>query len=205
MEQALTSLGHTDINGFRDWYFGRVGMAGLDSCVYCVEHFGLALEPRVIYDLTEKIRREVISLQPAPIITTTITFMQQVFDKNIKIGVASSDFPDNIRKHLEQANALRYVKAMTSGEKHSGEVTKDKPDPEVYLVTAKKLGVEPRNCIGVEDTSPGIAAVKSAGMFCIAYKNPLSGKQDYSAADLVADDLSLIRVSDLQNRFSVGL
>lgn len=198
MAQALELFGHTNVMGFDEWFFSRVGTPGLESCEMCVAHFRFGdVDAKALYDEGERIRREVISKEPAPLIIEGLEFLRQAHSIGLKIGVASSDFPDNIRKHMEQAGVLEYISAITSGEKHSGEVTRDKPHPDVYLVTARKLGVEPRACIGIEDTTPGIMAVKAAGMYCVGYRNPLSGKQDYSGADMTTDDLRTVNLATL--------
>src|SRR3989344_658619 len=203
MERALASFGYRGIDGFNDWFFSRVGVPGLESSQMCVSRFSLSVDPKALYDKTEEIRRGMLDTEPAPLISSSIAFLKAIHStfRNVKIGIASSDFPKNIRKHMEQAGVLEYVDAMTSGEKSSGEVTRDKPHPDVYLVTAKKLGVNPRFCIGVEDTALGIQAVKAAGMYCIAYMNPNSGRQDYSQADKVADDLSKITLREIVSAF----
>ena len=138
-----------------------------------------------------------IDSEPAPVIESSVKFLKSLPRDRVKIGIASSDFPVNIEKHMSQIGTLSYVDAITSGEKGSGEVERDKPFPDIYLVTARKLGVAPEDCMGIEDTAPGIKAVKSAGMYCIGFRNPNSGKQDYSEADLVVADLNSPEVLDL--------
>lgn len=64
------------------------------------------------------------------------------------------------------------------------DVTRGKPDPEPYLVTAQKLGVAPAHCIVFEDSHVGVVAAKRAGMYVIAIRNPLAkSPQDLSEAD----------------------
>jgi len=203
MKEALAELGYSDINGFRDWYLGRVGVSGIESCQMCVDNFNLVKIPdsNVLYERTENIRKGMLEGDPAPLIENSIQFLRLVHERGIKIGVASSDFPENIRKHMEQAGIFDYISAITSGEKNSGQVTHDKPDPEVYLVTAKNLGVDPKYCIGIEDTTPGVQSVKAAGMYCIGYKNENSGNQDLTraGADKVTDNLYKIGVRSLHS------
>jgi HAD superfamily hydrolase (TIGR01509 family) len=200
MRRALTGLGYNNIKGFEEWFFSRVGMSGLESSEYCVRYFKLdGIEPFALYDKTEEIRREMIENEPAPIIENSVAFLRKI-PKGIKIGVASSDFSDNIRIQMKQAGVLERIDAMTSGEISSGEVKRDKPHPDVYLVTARKLGVEPRNCIGIEDTALGIKAVKTAGMYCIGYKNPNSGKQNYSWADYATDNLQDVSIGEFSGK-----
>jgi beta-phosphoglucomutase-like phosphatase (HAD superfamily) len=195
MEQALASLGVTNLPNFDEWFFSRVGVPGLESCERCVARYGLALEPQKLHETTEKARREAFAAQDVPIIESTVEFMKRVYKYGLKIGIATSDAPQNMRKHMQQAGVLDYIAAMTSGAPEAGEVTRDKPHPDVYLVAAKKLGLEPRACAAIEDTAVGVKSAKAAGMYCIAFKNPLSGNQDYSLADMVTADL---RTIDLQ-------
>lgn len=54
----------------------------------------------------------------------------------------------------------------------SAEVERGKPDPGVYLEAARRLDVDPRACVGVEDSSNGIRAAHAAGMTVVAVPNP---------------------------------
>ncbi|MFN2441281.1 MAG: HAD family hydrolase, partial [Thermoanaerobaculia bacterium] len=70
------------------------------------------------------------------------------------------------------------------------EVVNAKPHPEPYLVTARKLGISPADCVVFEDSGIGVASAKSAGAYCVAVRNPNSKRhQDLDAADLVLDSL----------------
>jgi HAD superfamily hydrolase (TIGR01509 family) len=76
-------------------------------------------------------------------------------------------------------------------------VTKDdcqkrKPDPEPYILTAKKLNIAPKHCIVVEDSGVGVEAAKNAGMTCIAVPSEYTKNQDFSRADYVLDSLGKV-------------
>ncbi|HVG24025.1 MAG TPA: HAD family phosphatase [Thermoanaerobaculia bacterium] len=74
------------------------------------------------------------------------------------------------------------------------EVVQGKPDPEAYLLTARKLGVRPEECIVFEDSSVGVEAAKRAGMFCVAVRNPKAQEfQDLGAADIVVTTMRALR------------
>lgn len=66
-----------------------------------------------------------------------------------------------------------------------------KPNPDIYLYTAKKLGFYPSECIGIEDSPKGIEAVNRAGMKSIAITTTYS-KDILSHADLIVDSFSEI-------------
>jgi beta-phosphoglucomutase-like phosphatase (HAD superfamily) len=73
------------------------------------------------------------------------------------------------------------------------DVTRSKPDPEIYLLAAQRLKVPPAACVAIEDAPAGVEAAKRAGMRCIAVANSVAREQ-LQPADLIvaslADDLS---------------
>ena len=104
--------------------------------------------------------------------------------RGIPLAVTSSAVKADIEEILGRF-ALREVFTLIVD---GSEVTRGKPDPEAYLLTAKKLGVDPRACVVFEDSSVGVRAAKAAGMFCIAVRNPRAlTRQDLDAADVVLD------------------
>lgn len=75
------------------------------------------------------------------------------------------------------------------------EVRTGKPDPESYLLTARKLEMEPKDCTVFEDSHVGVLAAKAAGMYCIAIRNPRARtRQDLTAADLILDSFEQLDV-----------
>lgn len=66
-------------------------------------------------------------------------------------------------------------------------VPKKKPDPAIYLLAAKELGVDPRRCVVVEDSGIGLRAAKGAGCTCVVTKSSYTGGEDFGAADAVFD------------------
>ena len=73
------------------------------------------------------------------------------------------------------------------------EITHGKPDPEGYLLAAKKLGVAPADCIVVEDAPAGIAAARAAGIRVLALTTTHHASE-LSGADAIAPDLSVVHV-----------
>eukprot|EP00747_Dinoflagellata_sp_TGD_P191028 gnl/TRDRNA2_/TRDRNA2_53828_c0_seq1.p1 gnl/TRDRNA2_/TRDRNA2_53828_c0~~gnl/TRDRNA2_/TRDRNA2_53828_c0_seq1.p1 ORF type:complete len:236 (+),score=54.46 gnl/TRDRNA2_/TRDRNA2_53828_c0_seq1:67-774(+) len=104
----------------------------------------------------------------------------------LKIAVASSSAGEDLRMKLLNG-AIHHSTVMTGLEHFdlvlsNDDVTKHKPDPEIYLVAAAKLGVEPEACLVVEDTSTGVRAGKAAGMRVVAVPNEFTKSHDFSAA-----------------------
>ena len=83
--------------------------------------------------------------------------------KELKIPMALGSASKNARPILEKVNLLSYFDTLVDG----NQVTKAKPDPEVFLIAAAHLGVNPENCVVFEDALAGIEAANEAGMTSI--------------------------------------
>ncbi|MFA0759429.1 MAG: hypothetical protein PVTTEEND_001822 [Candidatus Fervidibacter sp.] len=115
-----------------------------------------------------------------------------------RLAIASSTPRQNIAFALEQIGMADAFDALVGAE----DVTKGKPDPEVFLTAAKRLGVPPERCIVFEDAIAGVIAAKRGGMKCVAVTttNPRDALVE-AGADLVVDslsELSLERLTALQ-------
>lgn len=101
------------------------------------------------------------------------SFIQLLLDKSIKIAVASSGSHEKIEFSLNKTNLLHYFDLRCS----SSDVKNGKPAPDLFLYTAKKLGLDPSNCIVVEDSITGVTAAVEAGMRVIAFPGSFSEDQ----------------------------
>ena len=109
---------------------------------------------------------------------------------NLPCAVASSATLATIGVVVDCLKIRQYFQILTSGE----EVEHGKPAPDVFLLAAERLGVEPRHCLVIEDTYNGIKAAKAANMYCIAIPCEQTLHQDHSAADLNLTSLDEINL-----------
>jgi HAD superfamily hydrolase (TIGR01509 family) len=105
---------------------------------------------------------------------------------DILMGVASSSSKSTIQLIIEKLGLSTYFKFLVSGT----EVENGKPHPDIFLKAAQLHNVSPENCIVIEDSKNGIMGAKRAGMTCVGFRNPGSGQQDLSEADIVIDSYS---------------
>lgn len=106
-------------------------------------------------------------------------------EHGLKTAVVSSSSPEHIAEVLDACGIGGHFDTVMSGEL----VERSKPDPEVYLRAIERLGVQPGECVAIEDSAAGIAAAKAAGAVVIAYEErrvPV----DQSAADYLAHDMA---------------
>jgi beta-phosphoglucomutase len=80
------------------------------------------------------------------------------------LAVGSSGPPENVAMALERLGRAQCFGARVTGR----EVSRGKPDPQVFLMAAQRLGIAPRNCAVIEDAPAGIAAALAGGMTAVA-------------------------------------
>ncbi|WP_432409701.1 HAD family hydrolase [Wukongibacter sp. M2B1] len=114
--------------------------------------------------------------------------INELYIKDIKLALASSAVRRSIETVINLFELGEYFSISISGE----DIEDGKPCPDIFLKAANELGVNPMECVVIEDSRNGVIAAKTAGMKCIGFKNRNSGNQDLSRADMVIDSLSQI-------------
>lgn len=79
------------------------------------------------------------------------------------------------------------------------EILRSKPDPDIFLEAASGLGLNPRECVVLEDSMHGVSAAKAAGMYVVGFASAGGGSQDLRIADTVIS--SLVEFPALLERF----
>ena len=160
------------------------------------EKFGKKLSSREMDSIAQ--RKEYIfrmiagrSVIPFP---GALHLLRSLNEAGWKMAVASSTTIENIELITQTLDIAGFFDAMVSDR----EVSRGKPDPEVFLVAAKKLKVEPGRCIVIENAVDGIKAAKKAKMKCIAVTttNPPARVAE---ADLIVDRLERVTVGTLES------
>ena len=99
-------------------------------------------------------------------------YLEYLRQKNIRIGLATSSDPYLLEPVLKHNRLQEYFDAVC----YTSEVGKNKRFPDVYIMTAEKLGVAPESCIVFEDIPEGIEGADKAGMYTIAVYDRASEK-----------------------------
>jgi len=111
--------------------------------------------------------------------------LRELREAGFKLAVGSSGPPENIELVLEKLGAGRLFDAIVTGM----DVTRGKPDPQVFLIAAERLGIPPARCAVVEDAPAGIAAAGAAGMTSIGLVSTGRTAESLAAADVVIGSL----------------
>ncbi len=95
-----------------------------------------------------------------PLKTGALALLKHYQAKQIICTVASSSATQHIQHRLSHVGILDYFSHITSGQ----EVERGKPNPDIYLLAIKKLGLDVEQCIAFEDSEPGARAAIAAGL-----------------------------------------
>ena len=142
-----------------------MGMSSKEWSSYMHDRLGVPITPAEIND--DVVRRVAAAYQDhLPILPHAIETVQELA-RRWRLGVASSSNRPIIELVLDRMGVRNCFDAVVSSE----EVERGKPAPDVYIAAARQLGVEPGDCVAVEDSTNGIKAAVAAGMRTIAVPN----------------------------------
>lgn len=122
-------------------------------------------------------------------------WLKHFAEMGIKQAVASSAPQANIDALLDELGIRGYFQAEAAGA-----TLKGKPDPAVFLLAAKLLGVEPAHCLVIEDAVAGVEAARRGGMKCVAVQTT-NRAEKLAGADVVLKDLSHLNEETLRKLF----
>ena len=123
-------------------------------------------------------------------------------DSGLKIAIASAADLMKVQGNLKEIGfSAEFFDAVVTG----CEVQNNKPNPEIFLKAAQFIGLEPSNCVVIEDAVNGVLAAKSAGAHCLGITSSFSAEElsqagaDWTAADLSEVPAELTKLFHLQN------
>ncbi len=141
----------------------------------------------------ESLYREIIR-RDVPAMPGAVSLVTSLHAAGFLLAVGSSGPPANVALVCEAMGLDAYLSASVTG----ADVTRGKPDPQVFLLAAERLGLPAAKCVVIEDAPAGIEAAHAAGMPCIS----LSSTHDNSglaAADRIVNALDELGPADIQS------
>lgn len=157
------------------------------------EWYGLQGDVDTYVDEVHEIKMEIQEAQGLKPMPGVVELIRKLHGAGVPLAVASSSPREVIEHHMKAFGIRDCFDTIVSGL----ECREGKPDPEIYLRAAENLGVEPSECVVIEDSSNGVRAGKAAGMYCHAYVPPQAYPQDVSVADHVLDSFCNLTIEDV--------
>lgn len=168
--------------------FAYVGIPTRQMWTEIISRFNLHLPLNELIRL-EKDRQlqHLRDIERLPEVPGVRKLLEELAQMGTAMAVASSSSLDIVGLILSKLAIRRFFAATVSGQ----DVAQGKPAPDIFLKAAAEIGTQPQKCIVIEDSPAGIAGAKSAGMVCVGFANPNSGKLNLAGADLILHDFSI--------------
>jgi beta-phosphoglucomutase family hydrolase len=146
--------------------------------------------------LKEVLYREIVRESGIEALPGVKTFLDRLRAAAVPVIIGSSTPRENIEFVIHLVGLDGYFGDIVA----AGDVTHGKPDPEVFLIAARKLGVPPRDCVVFEDAHVGLEAARAAGMKVVgvATTHPAGSLQD---ADRVVEQLDELTAEEIAGWF----
>lgn len=138
-----------------------------------------AVQHEIVREMIDHVRSQG---QPLPGAVEAVTLAH---DSGLRVGIASSSARGLIDAVVERLGVVPMVDATCTADDEA----RGKPDPAVYLTAASRLGVDPHDCLAVEDSPFGVVSAKRAGMLCVAVRTDAVEASAIADADVLIDSL----------------
>jgi beta-phosphoglucomutase len=162
------------------------GVSRMESLEVILEKTTRTFSQTEKHELAERKNRYYVellqNLAPADALTGARDLLEELKRRGLLLAVGSSS--RNTPLIMQKVDLCRYFDAVADG----NDITRSKPDPEVFLLAAVRLGLDPASCVVVEDAEAGVAAAKAAGMRCIG----VGDSTNVGAADTVVASVAEI-------------
>lgn len=134
---------------------------------------------------------EYLETEGIDVYQTSLSLIEELKNNHIKVAIISSS--KNCPYILKKIALYKLIDVEISG----SDITKGKPDPEIFLMAGDKLGLKEKECIVFEDASLGVEAAKRANMFTVGIDRH-NDAQRLKRADLIVKDLSELNYNSLK-------
>ena len=177
----------------RERWLSIIGTASgpFDPLIDLGQRTGIPLDADELHSLERAYYRE------ATIAQTLLPGVDRYLDDaralGLKTAIASSSSRVWVTEHLERFGIADRFDTVVCKD----DVTRTKPDPELYHAAVERLGARSEEAIAFEDSTNGIKAAKAAGLFCVAVPNAMTADLDLGEADLTISSLESVTLADV--------
>ena len=188
-----------NLNVSNSLYESFTGKSTSAICKELCEIFDLSISHEKLMFSKRKHFKTIFDNDPEfQMIDGALSLIKNYFYNNLTLILASSASMTNINRIFKKFDLDKFFKAKISG----ADLKESKPNPEIFIKAAKLSGFNKSECIVIEDSTNGIIASKSAGIYCIGFNSPNSKNQNYEKADLVISNFNNIRFDYLNKNFN---
>jgi HAD superfamily hydrolase (TIGR01509 family) len=166
----------------RELYESFTGQSTLNICKRLCDNFKLNESPETLVAIKRKHYKQFFDTNSSfGLIDGVLDLIKNYHENQLTLVLGSSAAMSSINMIFERFNLNQYFKAKLSG----ADLKASKPHPEIFEKAAKASGFNKNECMVIEDSTNGIEAAKSAGIYCVGFDSFHSKNQDYSKANKV--------------------
>jgi len=173
LKRAVAAVGYAVTDAF---CHSLIGIPGRECDVILREHLGSAFP----YDQYDRLRAAYINdaLDTAvPVKTGAVELLQVLSRSGMKLAVATSATRRSAERSLGRSGLVTYFPVVVTRD----DVARGKPHPDLFVLAAERLGVQPEDCLAVEDSLHGIRAAHAAGMMPVMVPDLLTPTEEIRA------------------------
>lgn len=174
-EHALSIIGHADLE-YDPWIA-----------------FGATADRLTLEESHRLFRNELLHAQP--ILPGVLSLLETATARGLRLGIASNSPHSWVDRHLRRIGLFEHFQTICCRD----DVTRGKPEPDVYRAALDALKVNPAEAVAFEDSLPGSEAAKRAGLFCVVAPNPSTRHYTFPHADLRVETLAEVTLDTLAN------
>ena len=172
---------------FNEQLKGVDRMGSLDLILARAPRTYTPAEKRALADAKNTHYQELIAtMTPDDLLPGALRALEDVRAAGLRIGLAS------VSRNAFTVLDRLGIRDRFDDVVDAATIVNGKPDPEIFLTAAAHLGVDPRDCLGVEDAAAGVASIKDAGMFAVGVGSP----DVLHRADRVIPSMAAFRLQD---------
>ena len=152
-----------NLDGIERVHKSVLGFSESDTILTLKKNYGQDFDAKGFWDLTTDLSLDIMNetgVPEKPFARETLAWLK---NQSYSIALASSNSRELVIHLMTKAGMLSYFDVMVCGD----EITRAKPDPEIYRTACQKLGMSPGDCVAVEDSPNGIISAWNAGLKCI--------------------------------------
>ena len=174
------------------------GQSTLKICETLCKDFSLTQDPKELVFLKRKHFKNIFENDSNfQLIDGVLNLIKDYTANGLKLVLASSASMVTINNIFNKFELDKYFIAKLSG----ADLKASKPHPEIFINAAIASGFKKEECLVIEDSTNGITAANSAGIYCVGFDSYHSKNQDYTKADLTIQNLNQISFNKITHLF----
>ncbi len=175
-----------------------IGSSTMTMAKDCIERFSLSVSADKLYEEFNHEKKVISSTEGYIVVPGVIDVIKELNKNGILLAIASSSSEREISDTVKSLGIHKYFSKLIS----ANDVENPKPAPDIFNLAVRKLGLNKKDVIIIEDSYNGCTSASQAGIAVVGFENPSSGSQKLSQADVILTSFVGIETSFFEHVLS---